>query len=49
MYSFWKELEGVYICDYCNFYSEEELDKCPNCKRDMAGIQKEFKELEQFF
>ena len=48
MDSFWKELEGIYICNYCNFYSEEELDECPNCERNMVGVQKEFKE-EEFF
>lgn len=40
MDSFWEELEGLYICNNCKHYSEEDKDICPNCKRKMLGVQK---------
>ena len=48
MDSFWKELNGTYICNCCDFESKEPVDKCPICQRKMLGIQKEFG-LEELF
>lgn len=39
MNSFWEEIEGVYICNNCKYYSEEFKDECPSCKSKMMGIQ----------
>lgn len=39
MESFWEELEGVYICNKCKYYSEQASDRCPKCKCEMLEIK----------
>ena len=46
-YSFWNEIGGVFICNNCKRYFEQDYEKCPYCKLKMVGVQKEFKFYEK--
>lgn len=41
MSSFWQKMGGLYLCNHCKYYSEEEKDKCPNCGNEMLGTQEQ--------
>ena len=46
-YSYWEEIGGLFICNVCKHYTEEELDFCPKCKCKMIAVQKVFEEVDK--
>ena len=43
-YSYWEEIGGLFICNKCKYYAEEELDFCPKCQHKMIAVQTVFEE-----
>lgn len=43
--STWNEVGELFICDNCNYYTDQMEDECPMCKCKMLGIQKEIKDF----
>ena len=43
--SMWNEVEKLFICDNCNYCTEQVEDESPKCKCKMLGIQKEIKDF----
>ena len=43
-YSYWEEIGGLFVCNKCKYYAEEDLDFCPKCKHRMIAVQKVFEE-----
>ena len=45
--SMWNEVGELFICDNCNYYTEQAEDECPKCKYKMLGVQKEIKDFKK--